>query len=125
MRKTITIPLYPLTRSGVQKDREMFGGKYTLEMLKYLPQKPKWSLYSGDVSVRVDFGFKDMHAGNVPDIDNLLKPLFDFVKGSLFRDDRQVKAVRAFIHGGMVQPFIRVAVRDYVPVKVPPITLDI
>ncbi len=56
--------------------------------LNYLPLKPYASLITDSVKAEVEFHFV---ANTVGDIDNLLKPTLDLLKGSVLYDDNQIK----------------------------------
>lgn len=60
--------------------------------LNHLPEKPLQELPGGDFREEIEFHFIHTTSG---DIDNLLKPTLDVIKGSMLRDDRQIKIVHA------------------------------
>lgn len=60
--------------------------------LNYLPDKPMSELPVGEFYLEVEFHFLNQTTG---DIDNLLKPTLDVLKGTLIRDDRQIKSIKA------------------------------
>jgi len=62
--------------------------------LNYLPEKPMQELPGGEFHLEVEFHFLNQTTG---DIDNLLKPTLDVLKGSLIRDDRQIKSIQAVL----------------------------
>jgi len=62
--------------------------------LNYLPDKPMQELPGGEFHLEVEFHFLNQTTG---DIDNLLKPTLDVLKGSLIRDDRQIKSIQAVL----------------------------
>jgi len=64
------------------------------EAVGYLLKGMKLPFLEGDISAVITFSFKKSCRA---DIDNLIKGVFDAMQGVLFKNDRQVKAVRAAI----------------------------
>ncbi len=60
--------------------------------LNFLPYKPHQSLITESVTAEVEFHFTGTPVG---DLDNLLKPVLDLLKGSVLWDDAQIKGLSA------------------------------
>jgi len=60
--------------------------------LSHLPEKHVKDLPTGEFMCELEFHFYQYTTG---DIDNLIKPTLDVIKGSLLRDDRQIRAITA------------------------------
>lgn len=60
---------------------------------RYLPARAWEDLPTGNCRATVTFYFRGTNMG---DIDNLCKPVLDVIKGSLIRDDSQIKELHAY-----------------------------
>lgn len=82
------IPVLARSRNG------FLHKKFRTEAALHLPPKPLVELPGGDLEIEVEFHFLMGASG---DIDNLLKPTIDALKGTMLRDDRQIKRLHAQI----------------------------
>ena len=64
------------------------------QVADYLGDK---SLYDEDLAVKIKLIFKDRKHG---DLDNYIKSITDALNGVLYRDDRQIKEIMAYIKTG-------------------------
>lgn len=83
------VPLVPFTHSKTAKKG------FRKEALQYLPKQSPSKLSERDYVCVVDYHMRHDSRKNLPDLDNLLKQTLDVVKGSLIKDDRQVKEIHA------------------------------
>lgn len=85
----VFVPLKAIPAAG--SSRKMVAEKIrTL----HLQQRPRDILVTERVKAEVEFHFAGLRSG---DIDNLLKPTLDLLKGSLIRDDGQVMQIASRI----------------------------
>lgn len=82
--------------------------------LNYLPLKPLQSLITESVRAEIEFHFTGVSIG---DIDNLLKPTLDLLKGSVIYDDSQVKDLSARFVPNSTRTGFKVKLTPYEPTK--------
>lgn len=92
--------------------------------LNYLPERLLSELPGEDFHLDVEFHFK---RGATGDIDNLLKPTLDLIKGSLIRDDRQIKTLSASLQEYSTKEgvFIKLSPLDFKKAFEPPIIAEV
>lgn len=78
----VPIKARPGKRSGFRSEVRLY----------YLTAKPYSSLITCDLTAEVEFHF---HSESSGDLDNLLKPTLDLLKGSVIYDDQQIKQIVA------------------------------
>ena len=86
----IFIPITAKSHSSIGV-RNRFAQKVRSE---YLPRRPLLALPAIPYVAILEYHFKHDAVG---DIDNLTKTVLDVIKGSLIRDDRQIKELHAYI----------------------------
>lgn len=83
----IFVPVKPLPHQAAKAQR------FKTEVRQnYLLPKPFVSLITGSVKAELEFHFEGECTG---DLDNLVKPVLDLLKGSVIYDDKQVKEISA------------------------------
>lgn len=78
--------------------------KFKRDAQLHLPQHFPESLPGGNFAIVIDFRLPEGDPRIAPDVDNLLKGAFDVIKGSLIRDDRQIKEVHARVIDNAINP---------------------
>lgn len=101
----IFVPIQPVSGSG-----NMASAFKTRVKQYYLTPKPHASLIIENVAVEFEFHFKGNEVG---DVDNLIKPSLDALKGSVLYDDKQVKRVTAEYFPNSDKDGFRVKITPY------------
>lgn len=80
---------------------------------EHLPLKTsRDELVTDDLIAEVEFHFLNVRSG---DLDNLLKPFLDLLKGSVIQDDRQITSIHARILEKMQEEGINIRLTKYEP----------
>lgn len=92
MEKSIFIPHIPhaIGKGGGKKQL------YYQKIREFMWVKKHQSIYQKDEQLKVTIGFYFINRQK-QDIDNMLKPIFDSLKGFLYRDDTQIKELHCFV----------------------------